>query len=248
MKITVKLDTRKATDRLNGMPEAIRRVSLRALHGTADEVIKAEQAEMRRVFDRPTRWTLNALRKYPDKREASITIEINRDLPFYTRTDNYLQTQITGGTRRNKAFERALQARGVLPHGWYAVPGQRAKMDAFGNQSPGELKQILSWFDAASMHAGSEQNMGFAGREKRRKGTKARAGWVFFVVRPGDRRSGIKQPGIYRRTGRSTEPILIFVKATTYTKRFDFEGVAQRTIEADYPARFESEMKVALEK
>lgn len=74
-----------------------------------------------------------------------------------------------------------------MPRGWVAVPGFRAKIDAYGNQSMGELRQILSWFDAAKLTTGSTQNMRDAGRNKRRRGTRAKAGFEYVAIKPGAR-------------------------------------------------------------
>lgn len=159
-----------------------------------------------------------------------------------TPAGKYLEAQMSGGPRRNKRFEVALRSRGLLPSGWFAVPGERAKIDSYGNQSVGELKQILSWFNAAEPYAGSTQNMTDATRAKRRKGTKTRAGFEYFYAPVGGRRSFTRsngktgsnkmQPGIYKRTGFALgsriEPILIFVSGTSYRAKFDFIGQAQQ--------------------
>lgn len=242
-------------------PRAVEIATQRALLHTAREVKDAEVREMQRVFDRPTRWTLGAFQVRFDKAQMEARVEVKDG--YWYRADNYLTTQIEGASnRRQKAFEKALQAVGALPAGWLAVPGERAKLDAYGNHSPGEIRQILSWFDAAERVAGSTQNMGFAGREKRRKGTKKRAGWEYFLVRPGARRSFARgnggqgthkmQPGIYRRTafalGTRIEPVMIFIKSASYHQRFDFYGVAKRTIEREFKPRLEAALQVELAK
>jgi hypothetical protein len=53
-----------------------------------------------------------------------------------------------------------------------------------------------------------------------------KAGGRFFVVPPGGRIA----PGVYQRefAGRGITPVLIFVKRTAYTRRFDFDGIGQR--------------------
>lgn len=228
-----------------------------ALTRTAVKVKNAVQEEAKRALDNPTPYTLRQLR-YTGARADNLVAVVGfniapiqdvrgnvvayRDLgPGQTPAGKYLQFQTEGGTRRYKRFELALQKVNVLPQGWFAVPGQRANLDIYGNQNPGELRQILSWFDAAELVAGSRQNMGAAGRAKRMKGTRKVAGFEYFVVREGDRRTftrssgkaGTKkmQPGIYRRTlmalGTRIEPIVIFVKGTRYKKRYLFNEVAQ---------------------
>jgi len=210
-----------------------------ALTRTAVQVRAGVQAEMPRVLDRPTPYTMR---------------------PGETPAGKYLQFQADGGQRALKRFERALQLVGVLPSGWVTVPGQRAKVDNFGNQSVGELRQILSFFDAAELVAGSRQNMGPLGREKRLKGTRKKAGFEYFVVRPGERRTFVRQgggtgthraqPGIYRRTnfalGSRIEPIVIFVRGATYRRRFDFDGLAKRLADQTLPGEVQRAVNESL--
>jgi hypothetical protein len=228
-----------------------------ALTRTAVQVRDKVKGLMPTVLDRPTPYTQRQL-KYVAATAAKPVAAVGfgvvgiadergnviryQDLGAKnTPAGKYLSTQIDGGARKAKRFELALQSRRILPAGWLAVPGQRAKMDAFGNQSVGEIKQILSYFDAASSKSGSDQNSNFKGREKLRKGTRKTAGLEYFAVQPGDRRTftrasgktGTKaaQPGIYRRTlfalGSRIEPIVIFVRAASYKRRFDFYNIAK---------------------
>jgi hypothetical protein len=215
----------------------------RALLGTAQAIRTAEIAEMARVFDRPTRWTMGALKVKADSK-FSIHLGILDPDGYYKRAQNYLSTQVDGGTRRIKAMEAALQRRGVMPHGWSAVPGEGAEMDQNGNMNVGQLRQILSWFDAAERGMGSRQNMGEAGRAKRRKGTRKTRGFEYFAVIPGRDNSGRHRltPGIYKRTsfgfGKAIKPVLIYVRTASYRPRFDFGPVAVATWEREFPARF----------
>lgn len=240
-----------------------------AMTRTTVKVRKEVQQHAKKVFSNPSPFTLRAL-KYiaATAKEPWAAVGFNieavqdstgktlrfEDLgPGMTPAGKYLQFQIDGGRRNYKRFEKALQAVGVLPTGWYCVPGERAKLDAFGNHSAGEIRQILSWFDAAELVQGSRQNMGNAGRERRRKGTARKAGWEYFIVVDGMARTwqrktgGIgrrrMQPGIYRRTflamGSRIEPVIIFVRgAPGYKPRFDFYGVAQRVADQNLGQEF----------
>ena len=223
----------------------------RAVLKTAQAVREAEVEEMKRCFTAPTRFTLNAFKTTFDKARITATVEIKDG--YWTRSQNYLKTQSIGGERRRKAFENALQRVGVLPAGWMVVPGEGADLDSYGNISVGQIRQILSWFDAAELVAGSRQNMEQKGRDKRRKGTKTKRGFEYFAALPGYRsgrgswkngRTQSLEPGIYRRTWFSfpgvrkqtvsvsaIKPVLIFVKDTNYKPRFMFEQVANQTID-----------------
>lgn len=245
MVATVKVDTaemdRAVAEWGEGMRRAVEIAGQRAVVKTGYKVLEAEKAEMERVFDRPTRWTLNAFRVQINRGEMSA--EVKPKDGFWYRADNFLNTQIVGGDRKTKAFERALQGRGILPPGWYAVPGQKAKLDANGNMSVGEIKQILSWFGGAERSAGSTQNMTEATRARRRKGTKTKRGFEYFAVIPGRLQRGRLHPGIYRRTffgfGAAIEPILIFVQSVGYKPRFDFYGVGQRVVRENFNKLFQ---------
>lgn len=259
-RISVKSDIDQVIGRLSkAAPRAVEIASQRALLHTAREVKDAEVREMGRVFDRPTRWTLNSFQVRLDKAAMQARVEIKDG--YWYRADSYLQTQIEGGGRKHKAFETALRRVGVLPAGWFVVPGEKAALDGFGNISVGQIRQILSWFDAAEMVAGSTQNMGEKGRAKRRKGTRARRGFEYFVARPGSRvgrgswKNGRRQnlqPGVYRRTafafGSAIEPILIFVQRVAYKPRFDFYGVAQRTVDREFKPRLDAALQLELDR
>lgn len=229
-----------------------------ALTRTAVEVRNATQAALRTSLDRPTPYTVRQLRYTPAKADrlvAAVGFNIAPIQDVYgnvvsyqdlgageTPAGKYLQFQADGGKRAAKRFEKALQLVGVLPTGWQAVPGRRAKMDAYGNQSVGEIRQILSWFDAAELVAGSRQNMRAAGRDKRRRGTRTKAGWEYFVIRPGSAKGGLK-PGIYRRTrmamGSRVDPVVMFVRGASYRPRFPFYEVAQTVGNAALPREME---------
>lgn len=253
IELNVEADIRQAVRHLDDLQRRKVPVAMqRALIGTAKVVRDAEIAEAQRVFHNPTRWTLGSIKVGPQQ-NFSIKVGVLDPDGFYRRANKYLHVQIQGGTRQHKAFESALTRAGVMPNGWYAVPGQGAKLDAYGNMGPGQIKQIMSWFNVASPFAGSTQNMTDATRARRRKGTKKNRGFEYFAAMPGERtgrRSWINgrrqnlQPGIYQRTyfgfGSAIKPVLIFVPRVSYRKRFDFFGLARRVVDKEYIPRFES--------
>lgn len=247
--------------KLSEAPRKVEIAAQRALLKTAAAVKDAEIAEMGRVFDKPTRWTTGAMKV---KATSKMVVEVGILDPdgYYKRAASYLGTQVGGGQRRQKAMEKSLQSRGLMPSGWYSVPGEGAKMDSYGNMSVGQIRQILSWFDAAENWAGSTQNMGAAGRAKRIKGTRKTAGFEYFAVAPGARRaftlksgksgSHTMQPGIYQRTflghGSAIKPVLIFVKGARYQARFNFEKVARDVAGAMMQSEFDKAIKAELMK
>lgn len=268
MKISIKIDGLKELQaNLKDMSDRrIKAATATALTRTAVQVRDKVKSAMTSLLDRPTPYTLKQLKYVGATAERPVAAvgfgvvgiqDVYGNVMRYedlganqTPAGKYLQAQIHGGPRRDKRFEKALRAVGVLPAGWFAVPGERANVDAFGNQSVGEMRQILSWFDAAELVAGSRQNMRQKGRDKRIKGTKKKAGFEYFAVRAGDARSFVRgsgktgthkmQPGIYRRTmqamGSRIEPVVIFVSQARYSKRFDFYEIATQEANRILPA------------
>ena len=256
-----------------------------AMTRTAVAVRREMQSQMAADLDRPNPYTTRNLRYTPANAkslEATVGFDIVANQDMYlnvtgytnmgraqTPVGKYMHDQIEGGPRRNKRFELALQRVGVLTPGWFAMPGECAKMDAYGNQSPGEIRQILSWFDAAELVAGSRQNMREEGRNKRRKGTKTKVGWEYRLIKtwqtvkrswarntsaagPSRSRGTHKmQPGIYRVTygpGRpKVEPVMIFVRSASYKARFDFYGKARQAADRIYSVEIDKAIDQARE-
>jgi hypothetical protein len=140
----------------------------KALTFTAERVQAAEKAELERVFDRPTRWTLNSV----FKRSATTSrlfarVWIKDEASSGVPASKYLPVHIDGGNRPHKRFEKALIHYGLMPADMYAVPGRRARMDGNGNISRGQIVQILSALGAAERVSGFMANR--TQRSRRRK-------------------------------------------------------------------------------
>lgn len=208
---------------------------------TAQVIKKNILNEMSQKFDRPTPYTLNSLyltAAKPKRLEAVVWLR-DTTAGKSTPATKYIGPQVHGGARNLKRFERALQRTGILPAGMYAVPGEGATMDAFGNMSRGQIVKILSYFQAFG-EQGYTANSTVKTRAKLAKGTKKKRGIEYFVVRAGNR--GLT-PGIYQRTrfvfGAAIKPVLIFVRSPAYARRLDFFGIANKTFADEAPAQFE---------
>lgn len=221
--------------------ERVKRPTAKALTRTAMDVKAEEVNEMRRVFDRPTKYTLGGVYM----RGASV--DKGRDYAEVWLKDfggkggaaaQYLSPQIFGGARKLKRFEGALKRAGILPAGMFAVPGRDADMDANGNMSRAQIVQILSYFKGLrdSTQWMSDKRRATLARDGRRKG-QVRKGFTYFALH---KRNGKLPPGVYKRLdygqGRVVvRPILVFVRQPNYTRRFDFFGVGERVIAARFP-------------
>lgn len=239
---------------------------------TAQDVEAAENKEIERwVKPEPTRYTRNALYMTPAKLAKPVATVGLKD-GFATRAPgtphvNFLGPNIEGGGRRVKALEKLLQLSGHMPSGWFAVPGKAARLDQYGNVSRGQITQVLSQL-RLQLVAGSSRNQPLRQRALARGGalTKeqkainaarqrafARAGGQFFVIKQGESKA---LPGVYQRqvlgkkvfgpARRFPQAVFIFVSRATYRRRFDWEQVADRTIEERLDRNYEAARSQAL--
>ncbi|WP_440640275.1 hypothetical protein ACSHT2_02720 [Bradyrhizobium sp. PUT101] len=201
-------------------------VTAYALTKTAQD-IKAEEVDtMKAVFDRPTRFTLNALYVKPATKTDLVAEVYFKDGFGSVPAWRYLGPQVEGGARVHKSFERALIRSGIMAQSEFAVPGSGAKLDSSGNISGGTITRILSQLGAAEQSSGYKANQTAKSRARAKKKNVGR----YFVLRPGagGRAGRNVAPGIYYRADlREMVPVIMFVKPPRYQKRFPFYERAQ---------------------
>lgn len=199
-----------------------------SLTKTAKEVQAAEIGEMQRAFDRPTPFALRGTFVKPatvQRQEARVWLK-DDPLGVGTPAIKFLSPQIFGGERKHKRFEKALIAYGLMPSDMFAVPGERARIDRYGNISLGQIVQILSALGAAERVSGFTANR--TARSAKRKGGRL---VQYFAGRPGN---GDGPLGIWQRVGKGARPVLIFVRKPTYKPRFRWYEVADRVVSERY--------------
>lgn len=212
-----------------------------ALTKTVKAAVPKQYDEMRRVFDRPTRYTLNSLHIRPATPSRLVAEVGLKDRTSGTPAAKFLDPQIQGGARRQKGFERLLSRAGVLRQGWLAVPARGARLDAHGNVSRGQLVQILSVLRAFS-------NVGFNANITERSRAKNRKPRDYFVSGPvvaAKAANGGRLPfGIYERKGRShIVSVFLFVSAVRYRKRYRFQEINEAVYHAVFPRVFQAELQ-----
>lgn len=246
LKLSVKGDVDQAIAVLNGQQKQVKFAAAVALTKTAQVMRESQYTEMRRVFDRPTRFTLNSL--YLKAATPSTLSAV-----VYLKDTNgpqghYLLPDIRGGTRVPKPFEKALQASGVMPQGYVAVPASGAKLDPFGNMERTQIIQVLAFLQAFG-EQGYKANTTADKRRKLAKGSKKKQGFAYFVS--GRETSGRSLPlGIWQRThfavGSSIRPILLFYRRLNYRSIYHFVEVATRTSQEEWPKQFDQALQQAL--
>jgi len=268
--ITITVKDNQVKELLATMPKTASRAVELALDKTAQLIKSDVRLEMIRVFDSPTRYTLNSVRITPTKNHnmvASVWYEHPERM-----SDHYLTPQIEGGARKLKGFEHALGNEEY-------IPGRGAEMTVYGNVSVGQIKQIMSVLGKAETSAGFAANMT---TRSAKRNTKDRD----YVWLPNGSRNGALPPGIYRRvatagsvagrystisdrtthkkpgfgawqTGSSRAVVRaqgllpILIKGDTghaVTPLLDFYGVAQRTYDAKFLLLFNARLNELLSK
>jgi hypothetical protein len=164
-----------------------------------------------------------------------------------------LRAQVLGGSRRLKRLEVLLQARGIMPAGWFAIPGSGARLDAYGNMSRGQVVQLLAYFaafPAGNKRANStDKSRARLARDRRQRGKLGPFKGVGFVDKPAQRGrayftitaagKGLR-PGVYERAnfgqlGKGVRPVLLFQPSVKYEPRLDFYGIAEHVARRSMP-------------
>jgi hypothetical protein len=245
MQINVLADISVLESRIKLLVPAFREQAMLALNWTIFNARDAQRAEMSSVFDRPTSFTLNqtnqVIRASADSLQAET--KIRDDASSGVAPVNYLSPSIYGGQRKVKRFERVLQAHGLMPSGWISIPGNGAKLDAYGNMSRGQIMQILSVLLASESVAGHTSNITDRSRKRNKK---PRDYFVSTPTLPSPRGVKGRLPyGVYQRlSNRRIVTILRFRKEHQYKVRFDYYGVAQAVFARD----FEKSMRKAFDR
>lgn len=205
---------------------------------TAREVMAAEVQTMRRVFDRPTPYAVNALYVQPaTKSEPVATVEFKEFAGKGVPAKRFLNPNIHGGVRSHKSHERML---GGLLNSSYMVPSKLVEKDTYGGVPGAFFKKIVSQLKVSS---DPTQNASGSRRSKGKRKFEA------YFVHP-KRKMILRRHSPYTeivtdengntRTRKKwhIEPALIAVRAPHYQKIFPFYEVAQATVEREFPRQF----------
>ena len=221
----------------------------RAINVVLTEARGKVQADMRRVFDRPTPWVINSLRiKHATK--ATMAGELAfKDINSVTSSRTMVFPHVDGGRRHRKAMEARLFAAGLLPAGYSVVPGGGAKLDAFGNISRGQVSQLLNvlgTYTEAGYNKANDKTRQRLAKGNAKKNVYGFEWWVNPVNGPAKH----IPPGVYQRVrtgfGSSLKPVLVFVREARYRPRMGFEDTVQAWAVKRFPAEFEREFDAAV--
>jgi hypothetical protein len=199
---------------------------------------------MRAVFKHPVPYTLNSIYvRTASKANPTATIGIKSQSSGRLSPLHWLAVEVAGGARNLRGLEDLFIASGLMPGGWYALPGPAAKFDAYGNVSGPFIQKVVRSLLAAG-ESGSSTSLTL--RRKRGRASKTQQ---YFVVKPGVGDHENLPPGIWEQIGaHRVRPVFNFTqRRPTYRQRFDFYGVAVRTAQQRFYAEFNKAMQSALD-
>lgn len=229
--MSMKMSTKMNADSvIAALEEKGRRMSdlLRfAINDTVDDMVVSQKVEMRRVFDNPRPYTLNAIGpRYATKSGGILQAGIAfrefgvKGTPAY----KYLTPHIKGGPRRQKRHEKALQSIGILPPGVFTVQGDEYEKDQYGDIPGGQYTRMLAELGV--------QGVGLGGPKSQRK-ARSRGDRQFIPLKRGDRTFAIAE-----RRGEQNVIMLVFIPSPNYQPRYDFYGVARKQVQISLPKHF----------
>lgn len=225
--------------KFEGMESQIPFALSQTINVTLKQAKEALQAEIKRVFDRPTPMTMNSIKVFTaSKRTLTGTIFVRDEASKGTPPSRYLFPEIEGGERKGKRFELAMRAKGILTGNLFVAPGAAAGLDQYGNVSRGRIMQIMSTLQATHDPYQWETT---ASLKRKRRGGKRPA--RYFVGRPG---GGSLPLGVWQRMSHGVKPIFLFVKKPHYSKRFKFFNIVQAVIDNNLLINFKLAFETAV--
>ena len=244
----------------------VNEATAKALTSTAYSVRKAINEELKSKLDNPkpytTRQAIQVIEATPNNLRATVGLGVRYDAPSKgTPYQKALGHLFTGGRRRYKKIEAAFWKLGVLPAGWMIVPGEGCPLDQYGNIPSGFVVQMLSYFKAfseqgyrANMTDKKRAKMADVGRTA--NGYKTINGAVYFISRGKGNWSGSRSwkggrvqhlsPGVWKKTGihgGKVVPVLMFVRAGNWQKRFDLLSTAKARVSERFQYYFDKEVR-----
>ncbi len=226
--ITIGIDDRQLRQNLRDLADKdVRTAASWALNDLAVDVRDHMHSRMDLVFDRPTRFTKNAIPVLRGARPNRLEAEVGERPSVGGR--HYLKVQERGGGRGMTGVEgllslnlpSELDIRAAIPA--TGSPFEAAKLDAHGNWSTGERNQVLS-----ALRAQRDATSNQTDKSKKRKSKRA----TYFAPKHG------LAPGVYRRRGADDIPVRVLKfssKVPQYRKRLGFYDGAEEIWRKNLP-------------
>ena len=243
-KFELKSDSKKVNAKLANLTmRQIPFAASKALNRTANELKAFNRIQMKRRFDKPVPYTLNAFMVERSNKRKLIAGVRRKDKPS---GKHYLEVQAKGGSRPRKAVESMMEYRVKYDPSLRAVlPTSKGNgKTKAGGINMGEVHRALAGLGASLSSQPYTRNKQRAA-ESRRNLQKRPA--QYFVGEPGSGKN--KTGGIYKRSagGKKVTKVFHFLDySPQYEKRLPFKKYMTRQAKLSFPKNLKREMVAAL--
>lgn len=253
MAFTIKLDLPD----FNNLKQQVPRALVRALNTCAVQGRRDVQQEMRRKFDRPTPYILNAVEfiKAGDVKKgnaegvASSIVQIreggDKKRPAVPRLRNILNPQLAGVPRHGKSFEGALLAKGLMDPGEFLVPTRNVGRDANGNIPVKVVNLIMAQLNLfPDGGRGIRSNATPEARQQFREDVR---GDYFIPPKSGTNARSRLPRGIYFRDDRNRRLVMLFKfmrHRPSYTRAINMPAIVMGTVRREFWREFDRSIRM----
>lgn len=218
-------------------PTAVRNT----LQDIASAIVKREEQEIKRVFDRPTPMIQRAF--FAPRVQKGDTAAFVRLKDVFGKlgdvVPNTLEPHIPGyaATRQAKGMETALRRKGLMGDDEYLVPSRTMRLNKYGNLTGAKASKMLNDLWAFSNVSGFKSSTGDAKRK-----------YVFGTIYPAGREpiKGIWDTKRFQAKRPNALQMLVVKGAPQYAKRFRYYQIGQSYARSVAPAFTEREFKRAI--
>lgn len=215
----------------------------KALNQTAVELKSWNRIQMKRHFDKPVKYTLDAFMVDRSNKRKLIAGVRRKDKPS---GKHYLEVQAKGGTRPRKGVEKMMEQRiaynGILRA---VVPTSKGNgKTKAGGINMGEVNRALAGLGSSYSSTAYTRNRQRAAESKRNLQKRPTQ---YFVGEPGSGKN--KTGGIYKKSAggkKVTKVFHLLDYAPSYKKRLPFKEYMTKQAKLSMPKNFRREMRAAL--
>lgn len=209
----------------------------RSLNDTGEQILKMNKIHMKRVFDKPVRYTLNAFYMERSKRNKLQMTVRRKSKPS---GKHYLDIQAKGGPRPKKGVEKMAGFKVPYKNDLRAITPTSHVRDT-GSAFMAEFLKAMPGIKATQPTAPYTKNRYQKSQDKPGKRT------TYFIGYKKDVGGRASSDGIYKRTPRGVKKMFHLLNAhPTYEKRFMFHDTAMRNAVAYMPSRYRKRLREAL--
>ena len=221
MKVELLSDGNKSLVRmLENLPKQERFATMKALNGSIAEAHHALKEKVKKSFDNPTRWFINATGiRYAKKTNLKAEIGPKDVFGYATggvKVESYFYVHVFGGKRKDKRSETLLKQMGAFPRDKQLVMARFGiRKNRHGNITGGMMNRILSGLRAQLDY---HQNSPFDSANYNR--------WFYGEIK------GVR--GIWEQKGKRTRLWLKETDHGVYKKRLPYFETINDSVDANF--------------